>query len=145
MDFQSKIKKLYYSISEVAIITDLRKYVIRYWETEFNELKPGKNSSGNRIYKEKDIKFIKLLKKLLYDEKLTSMEVIETIDKYKKEGTFKEELNKFTSEKEKKNDDLQLQFGKENNVASDKSVDILLGKIQNNLESIIQILGESSN
>ena len=42
MDFQSKIKKLYYSISEVSKITNLKQYVIRYWETEFPDLKPAK-------------------------------------------------------------------------------------------------------
>ena len=59
------MKKLYYSISEVSRITDLEQYVLRYWETEFEQLKPAKNSSGNRIYTNKDIKLILLIKKLL--------------------------------------------------------------------------------
>ncbi|MCA9734095.1 MAG: MerR family transcriptional regulator [Deferribacteres bacterium] len=66
-----KIKKLYYSISEVSEITLLKKYVLRYWETEFKELKPGKNRAGNRIYTIDEIKTIFLLKKLLYQEKYT--------------------------------------------------------------------------
>ncbi|KAA3616055.1 MAG: MerR family transcriptional regulator [Calditrichaeota bacterium] len=66
-----KIKKLYYSISEVSEITSLKKYVLRYWETEFKQLKPGKNRAGNRIYTLDEIKTIFLLKKLLYQEKYT--------------------------------------------------------------------------
>ena len=66
-----KIKKLYYSISEVSEITSLKKYVLRYWETEFSQLKPSKNRAGNRIYTLDDIKTIFLLKKLLYEEKYT--------------------------------------------------------------------------
>jgi DNA-binding transcriptional MerR regulator len=65
------MKKLYYSISEVSRICDLEQYVLRYWETEFEQLKPSKNSSGNRIYTNKDIKLILLIKKLLKEEKYT--------------------------------------------------------------------------
>ncbi len=65
------MKKLYYSISEVSRICDLEQYVLRYWETEFEQLKPAKNTSGNRIYTNKDIKMILLIKKLLKEEKYT--------------------------------------------------------------------------
>ena len=65
------MKKLYYSISEVSRICDLEQYVLRYWETEFEQLKPAKNTSGNRIYTNKDIKTILLIKKLLKEEKYT--------------------------------------------------------------------------
>ena len=65
------IKKLYYSISEVSKITNIEQYVLRYWETEFEELKPSKNRAGNRIYTNKDIKLLLQIKKLLRDEKYT--------------------------------------------------------------------------
>ena len=65
------IKKLYYSISEVAKITDLEQYVLRYWESEFEHLKPQKNRAGNRIYTNRDIKLILYIKKLLRDERYT--------------------------------------------------------------------------
>ena len=65
------IKKLYYSISEVSKLTSLKQYVLRYWETEFPELRPAKNRAGNRIYRLNDIKLIFLIKKLLYEEKYT--------------------------------------------------------------------------
>ena len=65
------IKKLYYSISEVSVITGLKQYVLRYWETEFTQLKPGKNGAGNRIYRSHDVDTIMEIKSLLYDRKFT--------------------------------------------------------------------------
>lgn len=65
------IKKLYYSISEVSKIADLEQYVLRYWESEFEQLKPAKNRAGNRIYTNRDIKLILYIKKLLRDERYT--------------------------------------------------------------------------
>ncbi len=65
------LKKLYYSISEVSKITDLEQYILRYWETEFDQLKPSKNRAGNRIYTNKEIKLILEIKKLLREEKYT--------------------------------------------------------------------------
>lgn len=68
---QPQIKKLYYSIGEVAELTALKPYVLRYWETEFPVLKPTKNRAGNRIYKDRDLKVIFHIKYLLYDQKYT--------------------------------------------------------------------------
>ncbi|MAI86325.1 MAG: transcriptional regulator [Candidatus Marinimicrobia bacterium] len=65
------IKKLYYSISEVSEITELKAYVLRYWETEFGQLNPPKNRAGNRTYRQKDIEIILKIKDLLYDKKYT--------------------------------------------------------------------------
>jgi DNA-binding transcriptional MerR regulator len=65
------IKKLYYSISEVSKITEVEQYVLRYWETEFEELKPQKNRAGNRIYTNKDIQLIMFIKSLLREKKYT--------------------------------------------------------------------------
>ncbi len=67
----TEIKKLYYSISEVCKLTGLKSYVLRYWETEFRELKPPKNRAGNRTYRKKDIDVINNIKELLYDKKFT--------------------------------------------------------------------------
>ena len=67
----SSIKKLYYSIGEVSKITDLKQYVLRYWETEFKQLNPNKNKAGNRTYRQKDIDTIIEIKNLLYKEKFT--------------------------------------------------------------------------
>ena len=67
----NSIKKLYYSIGEVSKITDLKQYVLRYWETEFKQLNPNKNKAGNRTYRQKDIDLILDIKNLLYKEKFT--------------------------------------------------------------------------
>lgn len=68
---ESSPTKLYYSISEVSRLTDLKQHVLRYWETEFAALRPKKNRAGNRAYRIKDIKLIFLIKHLLYNEKYT--------------------------------------------------------------------------
>ncbi len=65
------LKKLYYSISEVSKLTQLEQYTLRYWEDEFEQLKPAKNRAGKRIYTNKDIQIILKIRKLLRDEKYT--------------------------------------------------------------------------
>jgi DNA-binding transcriptional MerR regulator len=70
MDPQN-IRKLYYSISEVSRITSVRKQLLRSWEADFSELRPGKNRAGNRVYRLHDIKTIFMIKRLLFDEKYT--------------------------------------------------------------------------
>jgi DNA-binding transcriptional MerR regulator len=64
-------KKAYYSISEVCAKTGLESHVLRYWETEFPQLRPKKNSAGNRAYRDKDIDIIRYIKYLLYEEQYT--------------------------------------------------------------------------
>ena len=66
-----KVKKLYYSIGEVSELTGLKAYVLRYWETEFSQLKPPKNRAGNRTYRQKDIDLLLDIKDLLYKKKYT--------------------------------------------------------------------------
>lgn len=63
--------KTYYSISEVCTQTSLEPHVLRYWESEFSQLRPKKNRAGNRAYRTKDIDIIKYIKFLLYEEKFT--------------------------------------------------------------------------
>jgi DNA-binding transcriptional MerR regulator len=64
-------KKTYYSISEVCSQTGLEPHVLRYWETEFSQLRPKKNRAGNRAYREKDIELIQYIKDLLYSQQFT--------------------------------------------------------------------------
>ena len=65
------INKLYYSIGEVSEITGLKQYVLRYWETEFPQLRPSKNRAGNRTYKRHDLDLISEIQTLLYKRKFT--------------------------------------------------------------------------
>jgi DNA-binding transcriptional MerR regulator len=80
------IKKLYYSISEVSKITEVEQYVLRYWETEFEQLKPQKNRAGNRIYTNKDIQLILHIKALLREKKYTIEGAKKILEDYLPEG-----------------------------------------------------------
>lgn len=71
--------KLYYSIKEVSEMTELKPYVLRYWESEFPSLKPTKNKAGNRTYKKHDIQVILDIKVLLYDKKFTIKGAVEEL------------------------------------------------------------------
>ncbi len=64
-------KRLYYSIGEVCEMFGLEPHVLRYWEGVFRNLRPAKNKSGNRVYREKDLHIIRLIKYLLYEEGYT--------------------------------------------------------------------------
>jgi len=63
--------KLFFKIGEVCELTETQPYVLRYWESEFSALAPAKNSSGQRIYRRRDIETVLRIKQLLYDEGFT--------------------------------------------------------------------------
>ena len=63
--------KLFYKIGEVCEFTDTQPYVLRFWESEFPQLAPRKNRSGQRVYQRKDIEMVMRIKKLLYQEEYT--------------------------------------------------------------------------
>jgi DNA-binding transcriptional MerR regulator len=71
MDPKKIPNKLFFKIGEVCEITDTQPYVLRYWESEFPALAPAKNSSGQRIYRRRDIETVLRIKQLLYDEGFT--------------------------------------------------------------------------
>ena len=58
---EKTIKKIYYSIGETAAIFGVNISLIRYWEKEFNIIKPKKNKKGNRYFTEKDINNFKII------------------------------------------------------------------------------------
>jgi DNA-binding transcriptional MerR regulator len=64
-------ERRYYSIADVAKETELKPYVLRFWEKEFPALRPKKNRAGNRTYQRKDIDLILRIKHLLYEEGFT--------------------------------------------------------------------------
>ena len=114
-----KVKKLYYSIGEVSEMTDLKSYVLRYWETEFNQLKPPKNRAGNRTYRQKDIEVILNIKDLLYKKKFTidgARVVLQGKDKIASEA-------------------------KEPNLISNNQK-VVLSNIKKNLEEILRIIND---
>jgi len=64
-------EKLYFRIGEVARLCKLPAYVLRFWETEFPQLKPVKSSTGQRMYRKIDVENVLRIKKLLYDQGFT--------------------------------------------------------------------------
>jgi len=82
--FQSKIKmqndtpyqkelpdKLYFKVGEVSSIVGVPAYVLRFWESEFKKIHPKRTSSGQRLYRKKDVELIIWIKHLLYEKKFT--------------------------------------------------------------------------
>ena len=63
--------KLYYRIGEVSELTGVKAHVLRYWETEFRWMAPPKSRSKQRLYRKRDIEFVWLLKKLLWEQRYT--------------------------------------------------------------------------
>ncbi len=69
---QQKIPdKLFFRIGEVSDLVGVEPYVLRYWESEFSALTPKKSSSGQRMFRRKDVELLLRIKHLLYDRKFT--------------------------------------------------------------------------
>lgn len=64
-------RKMFYKIGDVSRIFVVKPYVLRYWESEFKEIRPAKNRFGQRVYRQKDLVVISRVKELLYKEKFT--------------------------------------------------------------------------
>ena len=63
--------KMFFRIGEVSQLTGVKPYVLRYWESEFRLLRPTKNSSGQRVYRRRDVETILEIKDLLHRRKFT--------------------------------------------------------------------------
>jgi DNA-binding transcriptional MerR regulator len=68
---QPTTEKDFYRIGEVSRLTNLKPFVLRYWETEFPMLEPVKSPSGHRLYRQEDVEMVLRIKRLLYDEGFT--------------------------------------------------------------------------
>lgn len=64
-------EKLFYSIGEAAELLGVKPHVLRYWESEFEKLRPKKTPTGQRVYRIRDLQVAKTIHRLLYDEKYT--------------------------------------------------------------------------
>ena len=80
-----KAPRAFRTISEVARELNLQPYVIRFWESQFKQIKPMRRKGGRRYYRPRDIDFLKGLKALLHGENITIKKVKETIIKRGKE------------------------------------------------------------
>lgn len=63
--------RLYFRIGDVSELLQLPAYVLRFWETEFPQLRPTKGSTGQRMYRRRDVELALRIKTLLYDEGFT--------------------------------------------------------------------------
>ncbi len=63
--------KLYFRIGEVASLCHLPAYVLRFWESEFPQLKPVKSGTGQRMYRRRDVESVLRIKQLLYEQGFT--------------------------------------------------------------------------
>ncbi len=64
-------KKIFFKIGEAARICGVQPYVLRYWETEFPQIKPRKGQGGQRVYRREDLETIRQIRTLLHDEGFT--------------------------------------------------------------------------
>ena len=71
MDSAIPSEKLYFKIGEVAKIVGVKPYVLRYWETEFSVIRPGKTRSQHRLYRRKDVETLLQIKELLHKKRFT--------------------------------------------------------------------------
>jgi DNA-binding transcriptional MerR regulator len=81
--------KLYFRIGEVARLCSVAPYVLRFWETEFTQLKPNKSGTGQRLYRRRDVEMALRVKRLLYDEGYTiigARQALQTERRSKRDG-----------------------------------------------------------
>jgi DNA-binding transcriptional MerR regulator len=63
--------RLYFKIGDVARICELETYVLRFWETQFPQLKPNKSGTGQRLYRRRDVELVLEIKRLVHEEGYT--------------------------------------------------------------------------
>ena len=69
--YTEKAPKAFRTISEVSEIIGVQPYVIRFWESQFRQIKPTRKKGGRRYYRPSDIDFLLGIKKILYEDRLT--------------------------------------------------------------------------
>jgi DNA-binding transcriptional MerR regulator len=84
-------RRAFYSIGEVCSMVGVKPHVLRYWETQFEELSPSKNRSGNRVYQSEEIELIALIHRLVHEERYTVEGARKRIAELREEGRSAEE------------------------------------------------------
>jgi DNA-binding transcriptional MerR regulator len=90
---ERKVEKLYYSIGEVAEMLEVPVSTVRFWENEFDILKPMKNKKGNRLFTPTDIKNLRIIHHLVKDEGMTLGGAKKRLSEKWDETDFKFEIN----------------------------------------------------
>lgn len=93
MPYKEKaVEKLYYSIGEVSRMLEVQVSTVRYWENEFDILKPMKNKKGNRMFTATDVKNLKIIQRLLKQEGMTMAGVRKKMEGNWDDAEFKYEI-----------------------------------------------------
>ena len=90
MKLQPIPERLYFRIGDVAEIADVKPHVLRYWETEFSEIQPEKSSTGQRVYRRRDVETVLMIKHLLYAEKYSIEGARQRIRELRRDGELRE-------------------------------------------------------
>ena len=105
-----KAPKAFRTISEVAGELDIQPYVIRFWESQFKQIKPMRRKGGRRYYRQRDIDFLRGLKDLLHEKNHTIKKVKDTIIKKGKEFIIAQPNKKVISETIFEKQKIELKF-----------------------------------
>jgi DNA-binding transcriptional MerR regulator len=90
---EKKVEKLYYSIGEVAGMLDVPVSTVRFWDNEFDILKPMKNKKGNRLFTQADLRNIRIIHHLLKEEGMTLNGVRRRLTEKLSDTEYKYEIN----------------------------------------------------
>lgn len=90
---EKKVEKLYYSIGEVAEMLDVPVSTVRFWENEFDILKPMKNKKGNRLFTTADIKNLRIIYHLVKEQRMTLSGARKKLSEKWDETDYKFEIN----------------------------------------------------
>lgn len=103
--------KLAFKIGEVADLAGVKTYVLRYWETEFDALKPQKSKHNQRVYLKRDVEMVLMIKKLLYRDRFSiegARSALSRLKKEKKKVTAMEEVVQTVSDLRDRTHDLMM-------------------------------------
>jgi DNA-binding transcriptional MerR regulator len=90
---ETKVEKLYYSIGEVAEMLEVPVSTVRFWDNEFDILKPMKNKKGNRLFTQTDLRNIRIIHHLLKEEGMTLNGVRKRLSEKLSDAEYKYEIN----------------------------------------------------
>jgi DNA-binding transcriptional MerR regulator len=90
---EKKVEKLYYSIGEVSRMLEVPVSTVRFWENEFDILKPRKNKKGNRLFTQEDVKNLKIIYHLVKEMGMTLSGARKKLSENREETDYKFEIN----------------------------------------------------
>ena len=135
--------KLYFRIGDVADLLTVKPYVLRYWETEFPDIKPAKSKSGQRLYKRRDVELLCHIKELLYGERFTingARKRLKDIMREHRGAVSAAQMPLLESREEKPQPKATVQHTVEKSAAQTLDGHKVLSKIKKDLQSVLDIL-----